>query len=293
MNKIKFFVDSGADISKELSSQYVSDILPDGISGLKMYMSAAGKDYLTDTFWSELPKELFFEELHLRHPIKPFQASFYEWLHLFEEAILEDFTVLYLSMSKEYSGGFKQGSIVEKLLHEKYPNARIFIVDSGIAGAAMKLIALKIAEDINSGIILDEEYISNLQQNFLSNVKLFALCNNSFYAYHGGRVLGFPKDNLDLNKSLLFSDGENNMKYVSQHNNIEECLEEVLSFLKKKSVKQLELSYTYDLPREVLENVLTKLKEATNKEIEHTITLSSPTSTSVMGPYSISLGVLY
>lgn len=292
MNKIKFFVDSGADISKELSSQYVSDILPDGISCLKMYMTVAGKDYLTDTFWEGLPKEIFFEELHLKHPVKPFQTSFYEWLNLFEEAIKEDFTILYLSMSKEYSGGFKQGNILEKILHEKYPNARIFIVDSGLSSAATKLIALKIAEDINLGITIEEEYISNLQQNFLPNVRAFCLCSNSFYAYHGGRILGFPKDNVDLNKSLLFSDSENNLKYVSQHNCIEECLEEVISFLKNKQVQQLEISYTYDLPKDILEKVLTKLKESINKETDHIATLFSPIIASVTGPYSLSLGVL-
>lgn len=288
--KIKFFVDSGADLNYDLCKMYSSNILPEGISIIKAGVSIEEEDYLSDPFWIDTPKNTFFNSLHSKKLIKPFQPSFFEWAKIFEKAVLDGYQVLFLCMSKEFAGGYKQATISKDILVKKYPGCVIEIVDSKNVAAGLKLLALKVAKDLSCKNEIDlSSYAEYVRNEYVPKTKVFCICNNGYRAYMSGRV----KKAENTDNSLCFTTTvEGNLETVYIEKNKELILNKIL--LDSDNIKSYEISYTADLDYGYVINITDTLigKCLTNLP-HHSISYASPSCTTVVGPDSFFLGVEY
>lgn len=288
--KIKFFVDSGVDIDEDLCKLYISDYLPEGISIIKAGISIEDTDYHSDPFWTVTPKELFFDSLHNNKVIKPFQPSFFEWTEVFEKAIQEGYQILFLCMSKKFAGGYKQATISKDILLKKYPGAILEIIDSKNVAAGLKLLSLKIAQDLSSMKDIDLlTYANYVRDSYIPKIKVFCICNDGFRTYVSGRV----KKAENTKESLCFiTTMEGNLETVYLSSNKENILKDILEEDSTK-IASYELSFTADIHNEYIDNISKVVEDYLPNSIHHKLSYASPSCTAVAGPYSFFLGVEY
>lgn len=286
MKKIKFFIDGCAsDLNSALISSYNLNILYNRIT-------FNNKDYYSDCNWIKTPKKEYLDFLHEGNYARISQVSMGEWKNIFEEALKEENDILFLSLSKRFCGSYKNAFIAKNLLIKNYPEREFEIIDSELAGAGYKLLALKIAEELqknNLGTLKNfSEYIQN---KYSKKIQTYWICNNLNYVVFMSRGSdAFEANEIPPGSPLMATDFQGSFSVASINSSVEKTFED---FLKKvKEVKSWELSYSPDLREDFISSKVQILTENLGKSSEHVISYQSPTNIAIAGPYSYSVGVL-
>lgn len=286
MNKVKFFVDACAvDLNPALVSQY-------DINLLYPQITFNDKDYPSDCTWVKTPREEYLSYLHQGNFATVSQVSLGEWKDSFEEALEEGYDVLFLSLSQQFSGGYKNASMAKTLLLKNYPDREFEIIDSGLASAGYKLYALKIAEELR-GLTLESlsafsEYVQN---KYSKRIQVYWVCPNLKYiAFMSRGSDSFDASNVPQGSPLLATDFEGSFSTISLNSDTEEAFQDLLQ--KLDGVKSWEFSYSPDLTREFIDAKMKVLADKLNIGPEHIASWMSPTNIAIAGPYSYSIGVL-
>lgn len=147
-----------------------------------------GKDYYDD-FGESMPFPEFYKAMENGAETKTSQVSLGEFQVYFESFLKKNLNIIHVSMSSGLSGAFNSALAAKKLLSEKYPERKIYIVDSLAASSGYGLIMDKLADLRDSGMNIDEIY------NWIENNKLkmhhwFFTTDLTFFI-KGGRVSKF------------------------------------------------------------------------------------------------------
>lgn len=177
MNKVKIFVDTGADISAEISKKYDIDVINFlCIFGDKSYV--AGEELSNAEFYEKLCAS---EELPKTSQTSP--AAIYEKL---KEASEKYDTVVFFTISKNASGEYNNACMQAEIIREENPACDIRIVDTMTFSAYIGETAIKFRELLNEGYSVDDALTESLKM--LSYYEVYILVDSLKFLEKGGRI---------------------------------------------------------------------------------------------------------
>lgn len=149
------------------------------------HFSLDGKDYLDD-----LGQSISMDEMYAKMvdgaSTKTSQVSVGEYEEHFEEILKEGKDVLHLCLSSGISGTYNSACIARDELSEKYPDRKLYIVDSLAASSGFGLLMDTLADMRDSGIGIDELH-DWVEENKLRLQHWFFSTDLTFYI-RGGRI---------------------------------------------------------------------------------------------------------
>ena len=169
---------STADLSKE----HFADR---DIQFVCFHCTLGGKEYLDD-FGESLPPEELYRRMTAGEDAKTSQIGVGEYEALFEKNLKEGKDVLHVTLSSGISGTYNSACVARDELSERYPERKIYIVDSLGASSGYGLIMDTLADKRDSGMAIDELY-RWIEENKLNLHHWFFSTDLTFYI-KGGRI---------------------------------------------------------------------------------------------------------
>ena len=169
---------SSADLSeKKLSDRKIHYIC--------FHVEVGGEIYEDDLGKSMQPKELF-RRMQEGALTKTSQVAVGEYLEYFEGFLKQGLDVLHITLSSGISGTYNSACIAQKELQEKYPDRKLYIVDSLGASSGYGLLVDKLADLRDQGMGIDEIH-AWAEEHKLEVHHWFFSTDLTFYI-RGGRV---------------------------------------------------------------------------------------------------------
>ena len=199
-----------------------------------------GKHYLDD-LGESMDFSEFYKAMEDGADTKTSQVSVGEYEEYWEEFLKEGKDILHVCLSSGISGTYNSANVAKALLEEKYPDRKIYVVDSLNASAGFGLIMDKMADLRDEGKGIDEAY-EWLKEN-RSKCNAWFFTSNLTYLVRGGRVSkasGFVGSVLNI-CPLMRVDGEGKLVAYQKIrtkrkvidaivNKMEECAEDGLDY---------------------------------------------------------------
>lgn len=125
MSKFVIIADTNCDLKEEFQKEYDVRVVP----GHVVYPGK--RDVLSLPGWTEMTREEFYADLKKRpNEYATAPANVSEFAAAFEEALKEGEDVLAMTISGGISGAFGFATQAQKQMQEKYPDRKIFVIDS-------------------------------------------------------------------------------------------------------------------------------------------------------------------
>lgn len=169
---------STADLSKELLQER-------NIQYLCFHFTLGGKEYLDDLGESVPPAELY-RRMVAGEEAKTSQVSVGEYTAFFEEALKAGKDILHVTLSTGISGTCNSARVARDELAERYPDRKIYVVDSLGASSGYGLMMETLADMRDSGMGIDELH-QWIEENKLKLHHWFFSTDLTFYI-KGGRI---------------------------------------------------------------------------------------------------------
>lgn len=144
-----------------------------------------GQDYADDMGQSISQKELYQRMLDGAET-KTTQISPAAYMEYFEDLFKEDKDILHIEFSSGLSGTYNSACLAVSMLKEKYPERKIYVVDSLAASSGYGLIMETLADMRDKGVSIDEAY-AWIEANKLRMHHWFFSTDLTFYI-KGGRI---------------------------------------------------------------------------------------------------------
>lgn len=147
-----------------------------------------GVDYLDDLFVAKTPEQ-FYGEIDVGAMPTTSQVTTDQLIRLIEPILSAGDDILHIEFSSGLSGGWEQSALVaQKILKEKYPERKIYLVNSLAASSGYGLLVDKAAELKEGGMDIEELY-NWLEANKL-RLRHWFFTTNLTHLKRGGRVSG-------------------------------------------------------------------------------------------------------
>jgi DegV family protein with EDD domain len=167
-----------ADITKEHFEKR-------NISYICFHFLMDGKEY-TDDLGQSIPFEEFYAKMAAGADTSTSQVNVNEYVDYFTEIVKQGKDILHISFSSGLSGSFNSAENAAKIVMDKYPGRKIYVVDSLAASSGCGLLIDKVADLRDEGMDL-EELRDWVEANKLKLHHWFFSTDLTFYI-KGGRV---------------------------------------------------------------------------------------------------------
>ncbi len=155
------------------------------ISYICFHFSIDGKDYLDDLGVS-YPFKQFYDDMAKGAMTKTSQVSVGEYVAYFEEFLKAGKDVLHLTLSSGISGTLNSATIARDQLLEKYPDRKLYVVDSLAASAGYGLLMNKLADLRDEGMGINDIFAWVIEHRLECQHWFFV--TDLTYLIRGGRV---------------------------------------------------------------------------------------------------------
>lgn len=152
---------------------------------VSFHYNADGKDCIDD-MWSSVSPSAFYQSMVEGAEVKTAQVNVEEYTQYFAPYLEAGQDILHITLSSGLSGSFNSARIAAELLAEKYPDRKLYIVDSLGASAGTGLIMETLADMRDEGKTIDECY-EWIEEHKLEMHYWFCSTDLTFYV-KGGRV---------------------------------------------------------------------------------------------------------
>lgn len=169
---------STADLSKEYFTTR-------DIKYVCFHFELGGTEYLDDLGISVPPAELY-RRMVAGEGTKTSQVPVKEYEDLFEEFLSQGKDVIHLTLSSGISGSYNSACIARDEMQEKYPDRKIYVIDSLAASSGYGLLVDAAADRRDEGMSIDDLY-TWIEENKLRIHHWFFSTDLTFYI-RGGRV---------------------------------------------------------------------------------------------------------
>ncbi len=149
------------------------------------HFSINGIDY-PDDLGVSYPFEKFYADMAQGAITKTSQVTVGEYIDYFEEILKEGKDILHLTLSSGISGTLNSATIARDQLREKYPERKLYVVDSLAASAGYGLLMNKLADLRDEGMTIDELYKWVIEHRLECQHWFFV--TDLTYLVRGGRV---------------------------------------------------------------------------------------------------------
>lgn len=149
------------------------------------HFTLGGKEYLDDLGESVPPEELY-RRMVAGEETKTSQVSVAEYEALFEKNLKAGKDVLHVTLSTGISGTYNSACVARDILSERYPDRKIYVVDSLGASSGYGLIMETLADMRDAGMGIDELH-QWIEAHKLELHHWFFSADLTFYI-RGGRI---------------------------------------------------------------------------------------------------------
>lgn len=146
-----------------------------------------GKDFADDLYTSLTPAE-FYAKIDAGAMPTTSQVTPEELCELFEPILSAGYDVLHIEFSSGLSGGWQSALAAQKIMSEKYPARKVYVVDSLAASSGYGLLVDKAAELKAGGMDIDE--LKKWVEDNRLRVRHWFFATNLAHFKRGGRVSG-------------------------------------------------------------------------------------------------------
>jgi len=144
-----------------------------------------GKTY-QDDLGESIPFDKFYKMMEDGAMTKTSQVNAEEYEEYFEKFLQEGKDILHLCLSSGISGTVNSANIAKRNLEDRYPDRKIYVVDSLAASSGLGLFMDKVADLRDSGMSIDEVY-AWAEANKLK-MHHWVFTTDLTYLIRGGRV---------------------------------------------------------------------------------------------------------
>ena len=152
---------------------------------IRFHFSLNGKDYFDDLGQS-IPYPEFYDRRAKGERTHTSQVSVGEYLAYFEPMRKEGKDILHVTLSSELSGSYNSACVAANRLREKYPQSKLYIVDSLGASSGYGLIRETLADRRDEGKSIDEIH-RWIEEHKLNREHWFFSTDLQYYV-RGGRI---------------------------------------------------------------------------------------------------------
>lgn len=149
------------------------------------HFELAGESYLDD-LGESIPLEEFYKRMEDGADTKTSQVNAEEYEEYFEQFLKEGKDVLHLALSSGISGTVNSAYIAKSNLEERYPDRKIYVIDSLAASSGFGLMMDKVADLRDSGMSIDD-LAAWVEENKLK-MRHWVFTTDLTYLIRGGRV---------------------------------------------------------------------------------------------------------
>ncbi|CDC69799.1 MAG TPA: DegV family protein [Acholeplasmatales bacterium] len=281
--------DSSCDLPDELIKENNIKVVP-------FYVSLDGNDYLKERV--NLQVRDFYEKMVNESNLNPKTTlpSVADYEDVFEEQIKAGNSIICVCITSKFSGSYNSASVAKENCLEKYPNAKITVIDSMVNTGVQGLLVLEIARMKRDGKTYDEAI--KLANAMRKTGRIFFTVGNLEYLRKGGRIgklVGIVGATLKIKPIIVLRDGEIFSAGISftRKKSFLKATDAALNYFKENKENpddyQFITGYGYDIEEGKLYNE--KLKEILKREDVLLIQIGATIGVHT-GPYPLGVGFI-
>lgn len=175
----RIFTEATSDFPASFAEQLNVTVLPMGFT-------MEGKEYFYIPGRSDMPIETFFEKMRAGVPVTTAQVNAYTFIEAFEPVLKNGEDILYIGFSSKLSGSVQSGFSAADELRAKYPERKIFVIDSLCASLGEGLLVYYAARKQDMAV---EDLAKWVEDNKLRFIHWFTV-EDLVYLKRGGRISG-------------------------------------------------------------------------------------------------------
>lgn len=176
MRKYIIFTDSSADLTKEMSESL-------GIRTIQLDVIMEGEKPAAN---DQVDIKDFYAKQRAKKSATTAAVGMDRFMGIFEEAVKEDLDILYLGFSSGLSSTFNAGAVAIQELSEKYPDRKLYAVDTLCASLGEGMLVYLACKLKESGA--DIETVRDYVENNKMNLCHWFTVDDLFFLKRGGRV---------------------------------------------------------------------------------------------------------
>lgn len=178
MYSFKIMADSACDLPSEVTEKYDIDIVP-------YYVTFDGEHYLSDG--TEIQAAQMFEAMSKQNVFpKTSQPNVADFMKVFTPYLEQNIDILYINLTSKFSGSFVSASNAKNLLMEKFPNAKIEIIDSELATFVQGMLVIEAIKMRDAGYSFEQT--TEKVQLLKATAKAYITVDSLEYLQKGGRI---------------------------------------------------------------------------------------------------------
>lgn len=260
MNKIKIITDSCSDLTVELLEKYDIDYA-------KMNTVLEGKTSEALLSWTAQDVKNFYDIMRMGTRITTTQVPVEEFQRVFTKYLDQNMDIIYIACSSKQSGSVNTAAVLAKNeLAAKYPNNKIYCIDSLNASMGEGLLAIEAAKMASEGKAIEE--INEKILAIRKNVNEYATVHTLEWLRKAGRVKATAAffGNLMGVKPILIADREGNQVGFKKVKGRQTSFNEIVKLM-KEALEDPANQTVYLLHGDCPEEEVEQLKELIQKEI--------------------------
>ena len=200
--KVQIVSDGSLDLPQELTEEKDIEVVP-------FYVSFDSETYKKEVV--EIGIRYFYQEM-VDHPDvfpKSSMPSVDDFYHVFEKSAKENIPVICICITKKFSGSLQSATVAKGMIEEKYPQAKITVIDSTVNTVLQGLFVLEACRLRDMG--MDYEEIVDKILPIRETGRILFTVGSIDYLQHGGRIgklAGIAAGALGIKPMITLKEGE-------------------------------------------------------------------------------------
>lgn len=143
------------------------------------------KEYIDD-LGKTISLDEFYERMIDGASVSTSQITYVRYMDYFESLLEEEKDILHVCLSSGITGEYQQALMAKKELEEKYPDRKIFVLDSLVGTSGQGMIVLALNQLRKEGKSIEEVYEWGMNNRLKMNTMIFT--TDLTYLVRGGRL---------------------------------------------------------------------------------------------------------
>jgi len=181
MSNFAIITDSVTDLTDALVKEWNVEIIP-------FIFNLDNKEYYNHPDWRDLSVKDFYDALRAGKTATTTQVNQFRYMEIWEPHLQAGKDVLYICLSSALSKSYEQSQLAARELSEKYPDRKIYTIDSKGASVGIGLLAYYATKAREEGKSVDETaaYVEGL----VSKLQHWVMVDDLHHLRRGGRISG-------------------------------------------------------------------------------------------------------
>lgn len=145
-----------------------------------------GHETIEDDFGKTIPLEEFYRDLRDGKNVTTAQGTMGQFVTVFEEILQSGKDAVYVGFSSGLSGSYQSACMAEKELKDRYPERRIYCVDTKAAAGGQTMLAREAVRCQKEGMPADQ--LARHLEEVRGHIIHWFTVDDLFYLHRGGRV---------------------------------------------------------------------------------------------------------